>query len=121
MRPVGRVAELRSLGGVTRPMKIELLTRTTSDGSRWFTELPESRSFEELRDHLARLTGVRITEFLTDHVTEAWIDFAYRGHTFSVNNQFGDYWFFVREPSCPDDILTEVVSHCHPFLHENAA
>jgi len=102
-------------------MNIQLLTRTTNDGSRWFAELPESRSWRELRDHLARLSGVYITKFLTDEVTEAWIDFAYRGHTFSVNNQFGDYWFFVREPGCPDDILIEVVSHCQPFLHETVA
>ncbi len=57
-------------------MNIQLLNRTTNDGSRWFAELPESRSFEDLRDHLARLRGVEITQFLTDHVNEACIDFA---------------------------------------------
>jgi len=110
-----------AFGDSARPVSIQLLNRTTNDGSRWFAELPESRSFDALRDHLRALHGVRITEFLTDHVTEAWIDFTFRHHTFTINNQYGDYWLFVREPSRPDDILSEVVSHCQPFLHENVA
>lgn len=100
-------------------MNIKLLNNTTNDGSRWFAALPESRSWSDVHAHLSSLAGVHITEYLTDDVTEVWIDFAYRGHTFSVNNQFGEYWFFVKQPNCPNDILTEVVSHCQTFLYEN--
>ena len=28
------------------------------------------------------------------------------------SRQFGDYWIFVRDPICPDDILKAVVEHC---------
>ena len=97
-------------------MNTKLLTHTTNDGSRWFASMPESCSWSELRDHIAKLSGVSIIGFLTDHVTEVWIDFSYRGHTFSINNQFGEFWFFVREPDCQDDILTEIVEHCHSVL-----
>lgn len=86
------------------------------DGSRQFAALPENESSQRLRDHLSRLAGAQVTEFLTDGVTEAWIDFTYRGHTFAVNNPFGEFLFFVTEPNCAEDILTEVVKHCQGLL-----
>lgn len=48
---------------------------------------------------------------LTDDVTETWIDFDYRGHRFSINDQLGSWWFFVEDPACPDPILDAVVTH----------
>jgi hypothetical protein len=87
-----------------------------NDGSRQFADLPEVISWEALRDHLAALSSAKVTGYLTDQITEAWIDFTYRGYTMSVNNQFGDYWFFVDDPSCPDPILANVVSHCERVL-----
>ena len=87
-----------------------------NDGSRHFGELPQLISWYELRDHLRQMNGVLITQFLTDHVTEAWIDFSYRGHEFSVNDQLGAYWFFVRDPNCPDENLEAVLSHCAAVL-----
>lgn len=86
------------------------------DGSRQFAALPESVSWEQLRDHLARLEGVVVTDFITDHVVEAWIDFSYRGHDFTVNNQFGEYWFFVEDPACDSEILLAIVAHCQRLL-----
>jgi hypothetical protein len=97
-------------------MTSELLNITAKDGSRQFASLPESRSWYALRDHLTRLPGVTVTEFLTDGFTEAWIDFSFRGHSFTVNNQWGEYWFFVRQPECPDAILSEVTDYCRRFL-----
>ena len=46
------------------------------DGSRQFAALPESCAWSDLRNHLGKLPGVRLGEYLTDAVTEAWIDFA---------------------------------------------
>lgn len=86
------------------------------DGSRQFAELPEVCAWEVFRQHIERLPGAAVTDFLTDHVTEMWLDFSFRGHSFTVNNQYGDFWFFVRDPACPDDILTAVVEHCEPLL-----
>ncbi len=86
------------------------------DGSRHFASLPEIHSAERpewhrLHDHAAALAGATLTGFLTDEVTEAWIDFDYRGHRFSLNNQGGQWWLFVADPACPDEILVAVRDH----------
>lgn len=81
------------------------------DGSRNFADLPEVVFFDELRSHGRKLTGAMEAGFITDWVTEVWLDFEYYGYRFSINNQMGDYWFNVEDPSCPDDILVEVVRH----------
>jgi hypothetical protein len=96
---------------------MKLINQIASDGSRQFAELPQAQDWDQLREHLKSLAGVSITDFLTDHVTEAWIDFSYSGHSFSINNQFGEYWFFVDDPNCHDKILEQVVVHCERFLN----
>lgn len=93
-------------------MFIQLINHTMSDGSRQFAALPESCTWPALRKHLGKLDGVVLGEYLTDGVTEAWIDFTYRGYSFTVNNQFGEYWFFSSDAQCPDELLTEIVRHC---------
>ena len=69
-----------------------------------------------LRDHIKSLDDAAVTGFVTDNITEAWIDFSFAGYTFSINDQFGDYWFFVDNPNCPDEILQAVLSHCEVLL-----
>jgi hypothetical protein len=86
------------------------------DGSRHFGDLPQTVLWHALRDHIEELEGAVVTGFVTDEVTEAWIDFSYRGHEFSVNDQYGEYWFFVQDPECPDEILEAVLSHCKLLL-----
>jgi hypothetical protein len=86
------------------------------DGSRNFCNLPEAVFFDELRRHASKLTTAKITGFLTDSVTEVWLDFNFRGQKFSINNQYGDYWFFVEDPECPDNILIEVMEHFRKLL-----
>jgi len=81
------------------------------DGSRCFLELRPNASWYAIRDHVAKLKGAELTNFVTDGVTEAWIDFGYSGHAFSINDSPGDYWFFVKDPSCDESILNEVVRH----------
>ena len=97
-------------------MPEKLLNMVMKDGSRHFGDLPQTVLWYDLRDHIQRLDGASVTDFVTDHVTEAWIDFSYRGNNFSVNDQFGDYWFFVEDPNCPDEILKAVLSHCEQLL-----
>ncbi len=97
-----------------------------ADGSRMFGSLPETYDAQNpqwhaLRAHVTALPGVSLTSFVTDDVTEAWVDFDYRGHRFAFNNQHGEWWFFVDEPACPDDILREVLEHCEAFLDPAAA
>jgi hypothetical protein len=86
------------------------------DGSRHFGDLPQTALWYDVRDHVARLPGALLTGFVTDDVTEAWIDFTYRGCAFSINDQFGDDWFFVDASVCPDDILSDLLSHFTKLL-----
>jgi len=99
-------------------MPNELLDIRMHDGSRHFGSLPQTVLWQALRDHIDRMPGVTVTSFVSDFVTEAWIDFTYRGQEFSVNDQFGDYWFFVKDPACPDVILDEILNYSQRLLSE---
>jgi hypothetical protein len=80
------------------------------DGSRRFSSLPESQSFRRVFFHTFKLFGAIPYCYLADPI-ECWIDFFYKGHWFTINNQFGEFWFFVKNPNCPDEILLRVQSH----------
>ena len=86
-----------------------------ADGSRHFGAFPERGGavpdWDVLRAAIATLVGALATGFVTDHVTEAWIDFTFAGHTFSLNNQNGDWWCFVQDPAAPDGVLRTVLVH----------
>ena len=95
---------------------MKLLDLRASDGSRQFGALPETvtataRDLHRLRAHLSLLRGATLVEVASDHVTEAWIDFEYEAHRFTMNNQFGEWWFFVADPAAPSDILHAVLVH----------
>jgi hypothetical protein len=99
-------------------MSSKLFDFRMKDGSRHFADLPEVVFFDEFADHVEKLEDAEITEFITDGVIEMWLDFEYREHHFSVNNQFGDYLFFVQDPDCPDEILLEVCAHFRRLLEK---
>jgi hypothetical protein len=99
---------------------MDLLNRRSHDGSRQFAALPATEPWWRLRTHLTALAGVTLAGFLTDRVTEGWLDFTYGGHAFTVNDQFGQYWFFVEDPSAPDSLLRQVALHCEQLLRERA-
>ena len=94
----------------------DLLEIKMNDGSRHFVDMPEVVFFDDFYDHTEELDGAEITEFLVDGVVEMWLDFEYSGHNFSVNNQMGDYWFFVQDATCPDEILLEIIDHFRKLL-----
>ena len=91
--------------------RTEIFDMRMNDGSRHFADVPEIVSFAAMRDHVRSLEGAEEIGFITDEVTEMWLDFHYREHRFSINNQHGDYWFFVDDPTCPEPILVDVCSH----------
>jgi hypothetical protein len=93
-----------------------LINQIMHDGSRHFGDLPQTALWYDVHDRVAGLPGAALTGFVTDDVTEAWINFSYQGHAFSINDQFGDYWFFVNQPDCPDDILSDVLDHFAELL-----
>jgi hypothetical protein len=47
---------------------------------------------------------------------ESRIDFEYRGHAFTVDDQLGEYRFLVADPSCPRDVLDPVAEHASRIL-----
>lgn len=94
----------------------ELREIKMNDGSRHFVDMPEVVFFDEVADHVENLEGAEITEFLTDGIVEMWLDFEYRGHKFSVNNQLGDYMFFVEDADCDEEILLEIIDHFRKLL-----
>jgi hypothetical protein len=96
--------------------KSHLLNFAMHDGSRKFGELPQTVPWDRLRRHLEMLPGATVTNFITDEITEAWIDFSFRDQRLSVNNQFGDYWFFVEAPQAPDETLEAVLTYCRSLL-----
>ncbi len=77
---------------------------------------PSPVSGGTFRCHIESLRGTFISDFLTDKVTVMWLDFSFCGHRFMVNNQYGEFWFFVTDPTCPDDVLRNVVEHCESLL-----
>lgn len=90
-----------------------------ADGSRHFACLPQTQMWTKVRDHIDSLSGAVLTTFVCDNITEAWIDFTYRDHNFTINDQYGEYWFFVQDPVCPNEILDEVVQHFRLLLNEH--
>lgn len=97
-------------------MLSDLLETKLNDGSRHFVDFPEVIFFDDFYDHTEELDGAEITEFIADGVVEMWLEFEFRGHNFSVSNQFGDYWFFVQDADCPDEILLEIIAHFRKLL-----
>ncbi|MBK7580741.1 MAG: hypothetical protein IPI67_11095 [Myxococcales bacterium] len=102
-------------------MSSRLIDLRMADGSRHFGDLPETSDWERLPQAVAQLPGARLTRFLTDDVTEAWLDFEYLGASFSINNQHAQWWFFVSDPACPDEALLQVLDHFERTLWPAAA
>ena len=86
------------------------------DGSRNFALLPQSHSPLWLLFRILALPGAVPTAYLPSLTAGSWIDFRLKGYEFSINNQYGDFWFFVRDPTCPEAILTAVVAHFEKLL-----
>jgi len=89
------------------------------DDARHFVDFPEVIFFDEFHDHLEALSGTEIKEFEVDGILEMWLEFTFREHTFFVNNRMGDYWFFVSDPKCPDEILMEIADHFRKLLEKD--
>jgi hypothetical protein len=97
-------------GGVQTDMGA-LSHQIMADGSRMFGSLELPVLWDTLRMHAEKLPGVRVTGFV-GNVVEGWVEFAYRGHAFVMNNAVeGEYWFFVEDPDCPDEVLVEVLGY----------
>jgi hypothetical protein len=85
------------------------------DGSRHFVSLPESVTPPRLLRHIFGLRFA-IPYFYLPGAIEVWIDFWYQGNRFTINNQFGEYWLFVKNPKCNDAVLEQVANHFERLL-----
>jgi hypothetical protein len=48
-----------------------------NDGSRNFGALPQNELWYAVRDHVQNPPSAKLTGFLCDNITEAWIDFSF--------------------------------------------
>jgi hypothetical protein len=94
----------------------ELNDEIMNDGSRHFLLLPVGGTHPlKLLARVFTLWGAFPTAYVPG-MAETWIDFRFKGYKFSINDQFGDYWFFVRDPECPVNLLTQVATHFEEAL-----
>ena len=82
-----------------------------ADGSVLFAELSGNISWAELRDHLERIDQLLIMKFVTDGITEAWLDFYYHGQHCTVHCPLDDYLVFAQDGNCPAFMLMELIEH----------
>ncbi len=91
-------------------MPYSLIDLRMYDGSRQFLSLPASKSIFWVRCWLLLLPRARLTTYISS-LSESWLDFSCQHHEFTINNQFGEFWFFVADPNCPEAVLTRVAEH----------
>ena len=91
-----------------------------ADGSRHFASFRESATPAQVLRHVVRLRWA-VPYFYLPTPSETWIDFWYRGHRFSINDQHGEYWFFVHDPACPDAVLETIAAHFGALLRAPAS
>ena len=97
---------------------MNLLNDIMHDGSRNFVLLPVGKiSPIKLVFRIFTLRGAYPTGYIPSF-NESWIDFRYKGQKFSINNQYGDYWFFAKNSECPESLLKEISVHFAKFLNE---
>jgi hypothetical protein len=95
---------------------MKLLQDKMHDGSRNFLLLPTGSTPPiRLVFRVFSLWGAFPTAYIPG-LDESWIDFRYKSNKFSINDQYGDFLFFVENPSCPDSVLLEVASHFEKIL-----
>ena len=80
------------------------------DNSLLFFDMLENISWNELRSQIKSLHDAQITGWLTDEITEFWLDFTFRGYRFTINNPMGEFWFFAEDAKCPQEVLDVIIN-----------
>ena len=81
-----------------------------------FCKFPQTRFWHEVRQHLASLPGVAVIDATDAPVVGSWIDFTFRGHSFTINSESGEFVFFVEDTDCPASVRAEVAAHFESLL-----
>lgn len=86
----------------------ELMNLLMEDGSRCFAFEPEAGVWD-VAAHVRGLPGAVVTKHdAFPAVGQAWMDFDFSGHTFSIEIDEMACSLYVRDPSCSDEILLQV-------------
>ena len=83
-----------------------------------FCKFPQTRFWHQIREHLSALPGVAVTHAADDPVIGSWIDFTFRGHSFTINSESGEFIFFATDTDCPQSSLAEISAHFEVFRTE---
>jgi hypothetical protein len=83
-----------------------------------FYQFPQRRFWYEVQEHLLALNGVAVTQAADDAIIGSWIDFTFRGQSFTINSQSGEFMFFAIDPDCSESLLTEITAHFDVFRAE---
>ena len=88
------------------------------DGSRHFVSLPETQPPNRLLRHIFGLRFA-VPYFYLSTAVAVLGRLLVTGQCFTINNQFGEYWLFGKNPGCPQAVLEHVVSHFAGLLCES--
>ena len=83
-----------------------------------FCKFPQTRFWDDVRQHLATLPGVAVTNATDAPVVGSWIDFTFRGHSFTINAESGEFVFFVEDTDCPAPVRAEIAEYFESFFGE---
>ena len=96
-----------------------LIDERTQDGSRHFACLPQAAAWAKVCGHALLLPGAELSNFVTERLASAWIEFRFRRHCFRINARDGFFRLFVRDPLCSDLILYQVACHFEQLLAQS--
>jgi len=83
-----------------------------------FCKLRQTRFWHEIRQHLLELSGVAVTDAAADPVIGSWIDFTFRGHSFTINSESGEPMIFTADADCPEPVQAEIRVHFDTLSEE---
>lgn len=91
------------------------LNQSMEDGTVLFAVMPGlgKCSWAVLKEHLLKLSGLALHEFIQDQLGEGWLDFSFMGQRFSVHSAAADdeYRFFLEARDIQEtDLFADVVS-----------
>ena len=99
---------------------MQAFTDERQDGWRQFATRRESVSWMRLRRHLDEMPNAGLVNVACDRMNEAALVFVYRGHRFGIDLRDGSFRFNVEDPTCPDEVLREVLAHADRLLAPSA-
>lgn len=96
-------------------MEVTELNQSMEDGTVLFAVIPGLRmcSWTVLKEHLLKLQGLALHEFIQDQLGEGWLDFSFMGQRFSVHGSEADdeYRFFLGGKDIQEtDLFADVLS-----------